>query len=146
MPVKRTDTWRKKRIVDSCEGALRWLGIWQTHTFTIDFANKLDSAEYNKGRDVAANVTGVYPYKRIAMTFSRDYVDHASREQIEEIAIHECLHVVLFGGVRSRMTAKKIVADTAYMQHEEAAVDLVTVWLQRKRPPKGYHAAGVANR
>jgi hypothetical protein len=143
--VKRTDAWRRKKVMRASEGLLRWLGLWQTYHIDVFFKTKLEPNATNNGRDIACNVAGFAPYRRIAMTFQRAYVDEYTEAEIEETVLHEVIHVALFNplqklGLESGLTLAE------WQPLEEGAVDLATRWLSRARPPWGYHESGVPHR
>jgi len=142
--AKKTDDTRARKVGKATEGALRWLGFLQQYDVIVDFIDEFK--DVCCGEQPNARLYYVYPYRSAVITWRRDFVDRASLEGIEESAIHEALHLLLFAGLRQ--LAKKNFDDPGYQWHcdcEESAVDLVTRYLMRRRPQYGYHSSGVPN-
>ncbi len=143
--MKRTDEWRRKKVIRASEGVLRWLGIWQTYHIDVAFKTKLTPNTTNNGREIACQVKGHAPYRRIDMTFQRAYVDDYSDAEIEETVMHEGIHIALFDPLQ-RLGLNNGISIDEWQPLEENAVDLATRWLSRARPPFGYHPSGVPHR
>ena len=142
--AKKTDDSRIKKVGKATEGALRWLGFLQQYDVIVDFIDEFE--DVCCGEQPNARLHYVYPYRSAVITWRRDFVDHASLEAIEESAIHEALHLLLFAG--PHQLAEKNLDPSKYQQYrdsEESAVDLVTRYLMRRRPRYGYHSSGVPN-
>lgn len=141
---RKTDDARAKKVEAATEGALRWLGFLQQYDVTVSFTDKFEGT--NTPTQPNARLSYVYPYHSVAIVWRRDYVDHATPEEIEESAIHEALHVLLLAGLRT--LAQRHLPDAEYRRVcdlEEHAVDLATHYLMRRRPQYGYHPSGVPN-
>ena len=144
MGCRKTDDARAKKVEKATEGALRWLGFLQQYDVVVGFTDKFENARTSVQPN--ARLEYIYPYHSVAITWRRDYVDHAAPEELEESAIHEALHVLLLAGLRD--IAKAHLPDAEYQRVydlEEQAVDLATHLLTRRRPQYGYHPSGVPN-
>ena len=142
--AKKTDDARARKIGKATEGALRWMGVLQQYDVIIDFIDKFKDCPHHEQPN--ARLHYLYPYRSAIITWRNDFVDHASLEAIEEAAIHEALHLVLFREIHSLVKAN--LDDSQHLQYrdyEESAVDLVTRFLMRRRPRYGYHSSGVPN-
>lgn len=142
--ARKTTEARARKVRKAIEGVLNWLGFLQQYDVTIDFIDKFEDT--NLPEQPNARLDYLYPYRSLVITWRNDYVDNATSEGIEESAIHEALHVLLFGGIHPLV--EKGLGDAEYQQYrnlEEQAVDLATHYLMRRRPRYGYHSSGVPN-
>ena len=143
--AKKTDDARARKVGRATEGALRWLGFLQQYDVIVDFVDKFENFPPDEQPNARLNYT--YPYRSVCITWRRYFVDHASLEAIEECAIHEALHLLLFGGIRQLVEESLDNQDKYrhYCNFEESGVDLATRYLMRRRPRYGYHSSGVPN-
>lgn len=139
-----TDNQRAKRIERAAEGALRWLGFLQQHSLHLEFVDQFDDQTDND--QPACICYNGHPYSWVKFVWRRSIVDHSDDGGLERMAIHEALHVLLFGPIESRLRAKLAPREwTLYTDNQERAVDMVTEFLDRRRPKYGYHPSGVPN-
>ena len=139
---KPTDKQRAKKVERAIEGVLRWMGMLQLHPLRVCFTDELSEHPY--GGQADCRVSEGYPYNWVHLTWRRGYVDAASPEDLETIAIHEALHVLLFAPLDNWLNKSLSAKDQArYMLHQERIVDLMAHYLERRRPKYGYHPSGV---
>jgi hypothetical protein len=139
-----TDKQRAKKVERATEGALRWLGFLQQHELTIGFVDKFEDQPDDEQPD-CRSISG-YPYCWVRFIWRRHVVDHGSDELLERMAIHEALHVLLFSPLDHFLQTNRTKRPLEeYDIHQERIVDLVTHYIDRRRPRYGYHPSGVPN-
>jgi len=140
-----SDKSRAKKVEEATEGVLRWLGFLQQYALRVSFVDQFDDPSTDSDQP-DCRVTHGYPYAWANLTCRRDVVDQADAETLEQLAVHEALHVLLFAPLdaflRKCRTKKEL---ETYNEQQERIVDLVSHYLERRRPKYGYHSSGVPN-
>ncbi len=134
-----TDDQRHKKIKRAADGLLDWLGVAQQWRLIITFVDSLPESGGHRSGAVAA-ITEDYPYRTINIVWLREAVDVLEEDVLQEVTLHELLHILLFGAAyrfTGTFTATKKLTDE-WMDIEEAAVDLATHFLTRLRPAGGW--------
>lgn len=115
---------------------LLWLGVLQRYRLTVSFTDDLGIP--NRPGAVAKVGDG-YPYRNVDIVYKRSFIDGADLETVEEVTLHEILHVELFGPLE-RFLEERGVTLSGFLAPEEVGVDLMTLWLTRMRHSLGDRA------
>lgn len=134
-----TDDQRHKKIESAADGLLDWLGVSQQWRIIVAFVDSLPKSGSHRSGAVAT-VTEDYPYRTLTIVWLREAVDVLEEDVLQEVTLHEILHILLFGAAY-RFTdpltrTQKLTAE--WMDIEEAAVDLATHFLTRLQPAGGW--------
>lgn len=113
---------------------LVWLGFLQRYRLIASFVEDL-GVSHRSG--AVATVKEDYPYRIVEIMYKRSWVDEADLESLEEVTLHEVLHVELFGPVERYAKGRGLVLDTEFANLQESAVDLMALWMTRMRADLG---------
>ncbi|KKN60413.1 hypothetical protein LCGC14_0532470 [marine sediment metagenome] len=132
MAKKKTDAQRVAKIKKAIYPLLKFFGVSTQYRVVVSFTNRI--GEYHSG--AVAQVVANFPYRNIAIEYLRSFVDGADAESLEEVTIHELLHALVFTPYRGMLGLDKVPLQVSHT--EESIVDMLTVWLMRLRPKKGF--------
>lgn len=124
-----TDDTRAEKVQMAVRAMLLWFGFLHQYRLTVSFTDTLE--EITKRPNAVATVRDNYPYRNIEMMFKRSFVDKADDDQIQEIVLHEIMHVFLFGPIDRYLEKRGLSRDQEYADIEESIVELPTMWLTR---------------
>jgi len=134
-----SDDERHEKVEVATEGILSWLGVAQQWRIRLEFVDEFPEARGHRSGAVAS-IDEDYPYRTLTLTWVRTAVDGYDLEMIEELTLHELLHILLFGDAYrfSTIYAQEHHRTNEWMDIEESAVDLAAHFLARLKPEDGW--------
>lgn len=122
------DDDRHEKIKHATRPLLLWFGFLQQYRLTISFT---DDLELPNRPDAVASIADQYPYRAVELLLKRSWVDKADEENIQEIMIHEILHILLFSPVDRYLQKRGLKPDQEYVDLQEVLVELPVMWIMR---------------
>jgi len=136
---KLSDDERHDKVEVAIKGVLSWLGVAQQWRIRLEFVDEFPAARGHRSGAVAS-IDEDYPYRTLNLTWVRTAVDGYDLDMIEELTLHELLHILLFGNAYRFATvyAQEHNRTNEWMDIEESAVDLAAHFLARLKPEGGW--------
>lgn len=123
-----TDDTRADKVQKAVRPMLLWFGFLHQYRLTVAFT---DDLELPNRPNAAARVRESYPYRSVDIMFNRSFVDKAEDDQIQELVMHEIMHIFLFGPIDRYLDKRGLTPDAEWADIQESIVELPTMWITR---------------